>query len=118
MLTTIHNALAGRATRWIAVPTMAVAAGAALALSVSAGTIPTAFGSAGAARPCANRPATCEQPSVAATLGSLHIAKPAPVKALPALPATSKQAISPLTPESKARLAELRAAMNPRPAVR
>jgi len=112
MLTIIHTALAGRATRWIAVPTMAVAAGAALVLSVSAGTIPMGFGNAAAARPCTgNRAAAaCAQPDVNKLIDSLHIAKAAPVRALPALPRTSVQPLSPMSPATQARLAALRAA--------
>jgi len=106
MLRTIRYALAGRAARWLAVPTLALAAGAALVLSVSAGTVPLGFGtSVASTRGCAaNGP---QQPSVATTIKSLRIAQPAPLKPLPALSVGTRQPASPMTRAAKAREAQI-----------
>ena len=113
MLRTIRYALARRATRWLAVPTLALAAGAALVLSVSAGTVPLGFGtSVASTRGCAaNGPRACalQKPSVAATINSLRIAQPAPLKPLPALSVGSLQPASPMTRAAKAREAQIQA---------
>ena len=106
MLTMIHKALAGRATRFIAVPTLALAAGAALVLTVSASGLP--LGNAVAARACAIT-RSCAQPAVSQTLNSLHIVKEQPLKALPAMPRLTMQPASPMTASAAGRQANLRA---------
>jgi hypothetical protein len=112
MLTMIHNALAGRATRWIAAPTLAVAAVAAVVLTVSAGTIP-GLGISLASRTCSpERPAACGHPAVATRISAAErMVKSAPLKVLPALPATSRQPAAPMTRNAATRQARIQAAL-------
>lgn len=103
MVNTFHSRLTRTTPRWIVMPVLGAAAGAALfSLAVSAGTLPAAFVSAASpAAGCshaAGLPCPGTQPTVK---GTVQIPKLAPLGAFPK-PAF-RQAISPMTSAQQAR---------------
>jgi hypothetical protein len=109
----IHYALGRRATRFIAVPALALAAGVALvSIGVTAGTIPTAFTAAAPSRGCgAGHPVACDSHATAiATVKSLHLAPAPTITKRPAI-RWVRQPASPMTADAKARAAQMQSAI-------
>ena len=111
MVNTFHSRLTRTTPRWIVMPVLGAAAGAALfSLAVSAGTLPAAFVSAASpASGCsqaAGLPCPGTQPTVKGTL--IQAPKLAPLGAFTKnLPA--RQAVSPMTPAQQAHKAAIEA---------